>query len=299
MMSKSKAVIGLWPLSGDFGQVGLRTICDALENCAKLGFQEFDVAPNYGNGFMESCLGNVFGSDENILINTKCGNHPFDGKDFDVMALEKSLDQSLKRLRRDRIHALFLHNPRTELTDFSSAIAFLEKEKKQNRIKLYGLSAAKDYCYDDKLCSCLDVIQDDVNILYLKAIQTRAHPCHYFYARSVLATGILSGRLTRDTVFDPSDYRSSWLKGDRLNSIIKRLNVIRSLTSISLPSLARRFVLQLPQVDKVIFGIKKTEHLRDIMTDLEADPLPEELMQSLIRMNSEDFGLQRERHLGF
>lgn len=298
-MNKNKVVIGTWSLSGDLGPVGLRTICDVLEACAKCGFYEFDVAPNYGNGFMESCLGRVFGDDKRILINTKCGNPPFGKKNFEIPALEDSLEQSLKRLRRDKVHVLFLHNPRTEVPDLTPALTFLEEEKKRGRIELGGLSAAKGYAYDATSCGQLDAFQDDVNPLYLEAIRTRQPPRHYFYARSPLATGILSGRMTRDTRFDPTDNRAGWLKGERLNSLMKRVDAIRALTTMSLPGLSHRFVLQLPQVHKVIFGVKRPEHLKEITSILGAPQLPQDLMHSLIRLYDEDFGLIGERNLGY
>jgi aryl-alcohol dehydrogenase-like predicted oxidoreductase len=240
----------------------------------------------------------VFGSDTRIVINTKCGNHPFAGKDFRISALEASLDQSLTRLRRDRVHALFLHNPRTDLPDMGPALGFLQGEKHRQRIELAGVSGAKGYAYAPAVRSEVDAFQDDVNLLYLESIRTQPRP-RCFYARSPLASGILSGRITAETRFDPTDHRASWLKGERLISLTKRVDVIRMLTAIPVPSLARRFVLQLPEVDKVIFGIKRPQHVQDLVADLTAEPLPGDLMQSLTRLVDEDFGLAGERRLGF
>jgi aryl-alcohol dehydrogenase-like predicted oxidoreductase len=298
-MNKKKVVIGTWPLSGDFGPVGLRTICDVLEACARHGFFEFDVAPNYGNGFMESCLGSVFGDDQRILINTKCGNPPFGEKNFDTNALGASLEQSLKRLRRDKVHVLFLHNPRGEVGDLGPAVQFLEEQKKNGNIELGGLSAAKGYSYDHTILEQMDALQDDVNILYLESIRSRPVPRSCFYARSPLATGILSGRMSRGTVFDTTDYRAGWLKGERLDSLMARVDELKKLTRIPIPSLAHRFVLQLPRVDKVIFGIKKTDHLSDLESILSSPDLPEDLIQSIFGLYDQDFGRVDERHLGY
>ena len=129
-MYKSKVVIGTWPLSGDLGNVDKSNAYLTLEYCAKVGFTEFDTAPSYGGGFMETCLGDLFGDDKNILINTKCGNSNKNKKDFNNIALKKSLDDSLRRLRRSSIHILFLHNPREELSDLTPAIQFFNTEKK-------------------------------------------------------------------------------------------------------------------------------------------------------------------------
>ena len=299
-MNKSKVVIGTWPLSGDLGHVDKRNAYKILEYCAKVGFTEFDTAPNYGQGFMETCLGDVFGSNNDILINTKCGNSVNNNKDFNNIALKESLDSSLTRMSRDSIHTLFLHNPREELPDLSPAVNFLQKEKNDGRITFGGLSAAKNYKYNLSQYKQLDVLQDDVNLLFLAGMLKYERDNHSFYARSPLATGILSGKMTNKTVFGSDDYRASWLKGKRLKSILKRVNAIQKLTDINLPSLARRFVLQLPNVDKVIFGLKSLQHVDDLIRDINAPLLDDKLVHQLIKLQKEDFGLHsKEKNLGY
>ena len=296
----SKVVIGTWPLSGDLGRVDKKITYKILEYCAKVGFTEFDTAPNYGNGFMESCLGEVFGDDDRILINTKCGNSVHNVKNFNKTALEQSLDSSLGRLKRDSVHSLFLHNPRSELDDYGSVLDLFKKEKNDGRITYSGLSAAKNYNYKIPQYKNIDLLQDDVNLLFLDGMLNSKTKNHYFYARSPLATGILSGRMTNETTFPSNDYRSTWLKGKRLKSIIKRLEIIRSLTKIELPSLARRFVLQLKKVDKVIFGLKNIQHVDDLIKDIEAAPIKEKLIQQIIELQKNDFGLDpEEKSLGY
>ena len=146
-MYKSKVVIGTWPLSGDLGNVDKSNAYLTLEYCAKVGFTEFDTAPSYGGGFMETCLGDIFGGNNDIRINTKCGSSVKHNKDFSNIALRKSLDDSLKRLRRNSINILFLHNPREELPDLTPAIQFINTEKNNGRILYGGLSAARNYKY--------------------------------------------------------------------------------------------------------------------------------------------------------
>ena len=290
----------MWSLSGDFGRVDLKNIQTTLEDCAKQGYTEFDVAPVYGIGFMESCLGNVFGGDNTIKISTKCGNHILAGKDFSVEALRRSLDNSLKRLKRDSVHTLFLHNPRTELDRFEGVLEFMEKEKNNGRITYGGISAAKGFPYDPETLRQFDALQDDANLLYLDAIESRPRPKKYFYVRSPLASGILSGNMTRETVFAQDDCRSQWLKGERLISIMKRVDEIRKRTDLPLPNLARRFVLDMKEIDKVIFGVKSSSHLAGLEQDICAEPLPEKLVHELIQLYRQDFGLpSAEKHLGY
>ena len=207
-----KVVIGTWPLSGDLGHVDREKAYKILEYCAKVGFTEFDTAPNYGNGFMESCLGEVFGDDDRILINTKCGNSVHNVKNFDKTALEQSLiHSSLGRLKRDSVHGLFLHNPRSEIDDYEPVLDLFNKEKNIGRITYSGLSAAKNYKYEPSQYKHVDLLQDDVNLLFIDGMLNSKTKNH-FYARSPLATGILSGRITNETTFPSNDYRSTCTK---------------------------------------------------------------------------------------
>ena len=199
-MKNSKVVIGTWPLSGDFGPVGLKKIHEVLEHCYNIGFKEYDTAPNYGNGFMEFCLNKVFHDKPDVKINTKIGNIPFHGKSFDLNDLKRSFEQSLKRLSGLAINVLFLHNPRNEVDDFNPLVDFMNEMKLQGKIKYLGVSRARDFIYDRVLnLNHFDVIQDDMNLLYRP--NNFAPNKKFFMARSPLASGILSGKMKFDTAF--------------------------------------------------------------------------------------------------
>jgi aryl-alcohol dehydrogenase-like predicted oxidoreductase len=298
-LSSERAVIGTWPLSGDLGPVDPNTVVQTLEACVDHGLVDFDVAPSYGRGGMEEQLGRAFGHDDRVRIHTKCGNDPARGKSFEIESLRASLEDSLRRLRRPRVDTLFLHNPRGEVRDWDALLRFLEDAKQSGKIGNAGLSAAKGFAYPDEVIAAVDVLQDDVNLLYLAALQRRARPRRLFYARSPLATGILSGRLSERTRFPEGDYRASWLVGERLRSLCKRIDAIRRATDLPLPSVARRFVLGLPGVDRVIFGVKSPRHVAELATDLGAPQLPLPLVAQLEALHACDYGLSGESHLGY
>ena len=163
-----KIVIGTWPLSGDFGARSLGDIEACLKKALDAGIRRFDTAPNYGLGFAESALGMVLAGGEGVEVYTKCGNRPFIGKDFSPDGLEESIGQSLKRLRRDSIEGVFLHNPRTEVTDYELVVERLEALKAKGLVNQIGLSGAKGYDYSAVPEGRLDMFQQDANLLYLK-----------------------------------------------------------------------------------------------------------------------------------
>lgn len=296
---QTKVVIGTWPLSGDFGEIPLRQVEATLINCLKNELFEYDTAPNYGRGFMEHCLGKILPTDDRIKINTKVGNSAYDGKSFALDHIARSFQQSLRRLRRDHINVLFLHNPRHDLEQPDEVVQWMQSLKKSGVIKYMGLSAAKGFIYEPSFIEAFDVIQSDANLLYLKEMREYEKFNAVFMARSPLATGILSGKLTSNTVFPNGDHRSAWLTGERLESLVKRCHTLSTISDLSLPSLARRFLLSQPSIQKVIFGVKSVGHVADLITDLDAPMLDADLQRSLIALHDQDFGLHDETHLGF
>ena len=101
------------------------------------------------------------------------------------------------------------------------------------------------------------------------------------------------------TKFDETDYRSTWLKGVRLESIMKRIKIIEKFTEIPLHSLSRRFVLFNDLIDKVIIGVKTPKQVLDINSDIKAGPLDSFLSKKLRELYLCDFDLINEKRLSF
>ncbi len=256
-----KIVIGTWGLSGDYGNVQLKTIQEVLEYCYSEGIKEYDTAPSYGNGFAEFCLGNVF-KDKDVLINTKIGNLPFLGKCFDINACRESFDRSLKRLKRDSIHTLFLHNPRG-INNYNDILSWLDTLKEKGKIKFSGICLARDWDYSSEVdLKRFDIIQDDANLLD-RNFENKNYYSKQFYGRSPLASGTLSGSLSSSTIFQKEDHRSQWLKGERLSEVLARIEALNIKGDLA--TAAREFVLKHPKIDKVIFGVKNIRHIKELL----------------------------------
>lgn len=295
----SKIVIGTWPLSGDYGKISSEQVKDVLEYCHDLGINEFDTAPNYGNGFIEEQLGKVFVNNRNILINTKIGNLPFKKKSYEILDMSRSFEESLNRLNRDSVNILFLHNPRNEIKDYENVLNFFHELKDDKKIKKIGLSKAKNFDYD-KIVDLdeFDVVQDDINLLSLDSLkQNRING--ELMGRSPLASGLLGDRVSENTIFPEDDHRSLWLNGDRLISLMKRVNEIKKNTDLRLSELSIRFLLHNELVNKVIFGVKKKEHVDDILNPVNDKPLDQFLIEKIFELYNNDYGLIGERDLGY
>lgn len=296
----ARIVLGMWPISGDFGVVSLRNV-EAIVKCSlDLGVASFDVAPNYGHGFAEMALGMILDGATDVDVYTKFGNHPFRGKDFTVAMLEASMEQSLLRLRRDKIKGVFLHNPRSEIDNYESIFDMFIRLKKGGQIEFSGLSGAKGFDYT-KYGVEFEIYQQDANLLYMNELVSRTAYCKMFFARSPLATGLLSGKYDLSSEFARDDHRSKWLKGKRLMSLLRRIDVIRSVIGeCQLPSVARRFLIHHPKVDFLVVGVSHPSHIQDIQNDIQKGPLDQPLSEALEAIWRSDFGLGAEdRDLGF
>lgn len=284
-------------MSGAYGKVDLKTVQKTLEYCYDNNLKEFDTAPSYGDGFIEHCLGKVLSNKTDVLINTKIGNMPFKNKSFKVSNLKVSLEQSLKRLSIDSINVLFLHNPRNDLDDHKGVLEFMNKLKQDGRIKHKGISLAKNFNYDFQFLNQFDVIQDDGNLLDMRFLNLKLSNDVKFMARSPLASGILSGKINKDSIFSSDDHRSSWLKDERLKSIMKRVDKINEVFDFELIDLAKEFIISNEKIDKVIFGVKSPKHIDRIIKNKSEFIFDNEIKEKLVQLYKNDFGLNGESHL--
>ena len=265
-MYKNKIIIGTWSLSGSFGNIEKKEIYNIVDFAIQSGFLEFDLAPNYGFGKIEEIFSDIKKQNPKIIINTKCGNNYNGIKSFDQQDIIDSLKRSLDLLKY--INVLYLHNPRNEIYDISELISLVLDFKKQGLIKNTGISFARNHYFKKKDINKLDFIQDEINILYCNNISLlKKYKCK-IVARSPLASGVLSGKLNTNISFEKQDYRSSWLKGKRLENILYQIDEIKKIIDYDLIKYAKYFVLSNPNIHKVIFGIKSIDHIKELLSDI-------------------------------
>jgi len=103
---------------GGIGQVWGATTRDeairAVHKALDLGINYFDVAPAYGNGKAEEALGIALeGRSEEVIIGTKV-RVPADDLANAAANVQRSMETSLKLLKRDSVDILHVHNVFTE-----------------------------------------------------------------------------------------------------------------------------------------------------------------------------------------
>lgn len=119
-----------------------------LREALDLGITFFDTAALYGFGASEELIGRTLAADrDKFVLASKCGLHGVDGKrvvDGRPETLKWSCEQSLKRLRTDRIDLFYLHrwDKNVPIEDSVGALADLVREGKVRSIGLSEVSAA-------------------------------------------------------------------------------------------------------------------------------------------------------------
>jgi aryl-alcohol dehydrogenase-like predicted oxidoreductase len=116
-----------------------------LDCAAELGINLLDTAPAYGSS--EERLGQLLrGARERWILVSKAGEAFADGRsefDFSAAGITASVEQSLQRLRTDRIDVLLLHSDGADETAarFEAAIDTLSRLKQAGKLRAIGLSS--------------------------------------------------------------------------------------------------------------------------------------------------------------
>ena len=141
--------LGCMSLSHGYGSAPPRAQAEALLlGALDLGVDFFDTAALYGFGANETLVGEVLAPHrDRFVLASKCGLHGVDGKrviDGRPETLKWSCEQSLKRLRTDRIDLFYLHrwDKQVPVEDSVGALADLVREGKVRHIGLSEVSAA-------------------------------------------------------------------------------------------------------------------------------------------------------------
>lgn len=136
-------------------------VCDLLETTLRLGVNLIDTAPAYGNS--EQRLGSFVETNRDCLVVcTKCGEQYVNGRstyDFSQPAIVASVEESLRRLKTDRVDILVVHSDGrdVEILIQTDALEALGRLKKSGKALAVGISA-KSQAGILEACRTLDVV---------------------------------------------------------------------------------------------------------------------------------------------
>ena len=216
----SEIGLGCWQLGGDFGPVGDETATEILKTARSLDVNFWDTADVYGGGESERRIGR-FTDKKGVLIATKLGRgEQFPGmKGYTRKNIKDSLAGSIKRLGVDQLDLAQLHCIPIDVLRDGEVFTFLEDLKSEGMIRHWGASIqtieeAMLCLRHDGLASLQTIFnlfrQDAVDTLFPAAQKANVG----IIVRLPLASGLLSGKFTKDTIFTPQDHRTYNRDGD-------------------------------------------------------------------------------------
>jgi len=208
---------GAWQIGGAWGDVSEADGRAALHAALDAGMTFIDTADVYGDGRSEKIIADVLKERGGArpMVATKAGRrlapHVADG--YTKANLEAFIDRSLKNLAVDSLDLVQLHCPPTEVLYRQEVFAGLDELQKAGKIKGYGVSV-------EKAEEALKAIEFP-GVVSIQIIYNifRQRPADLFFkeakrknvaviARVPLASGLLSGKISRETAFASDDHRN-------------------------------------------------------------------------------------------
>jgi aryl-alcohol dehydrogenase-like predicted oxidoreductase len=307
----SEIAHGLWGMSGWSGSQDQESL-QALQLAVDLGCNFFDTAWAYGNGKSDGLLGQIlarnagkrlYAASKIPPMNLKWPSSPKD-KYADVFPaghVLKYADLIRKKLGTDSIDLLQFHvwdDGWTGEREFRSTV---EKLKRDGVIRFFGLSLNR-WEPENGLKAIRTGLVDAVQVIYNifdQAPEDELFPlCRELnigvIARVPLDEGSLGGKMTPETSFPASDWRSKYFCPENLSKTLARVEELKNdlPDSLSLPEAALRFTLANATVSTTIAGMRKLDHVKSNIATSDAGPLDETLL-SVLRKHRWDRKPQR------
>lgn len=224
-MKLSELSFGTWALGGDWGDVTEEQVKHALNVAIDKGVNFFDTADVYGGGRSERIIGEVLKTrNEEVFIATKFGRRD-DFADLNNYRYDKVrayCEDSLRNLQREAIDLYQIHCPSSEVLHDLGVFEVLERLKEEGKIRYYGVSVETDdqaeFVMQNTNASSLQIIFNMLRQKPLKNTLPMAQEKNIgILARVPLASGVLSGKYTKDSVFPANDHRNYNADGKAFN----------------------------------------------------------------------------------
>lgn len=252
------------------------------------GINFFDSADLYGDGLAEKRLGDFFDGDDNVIFATKCGLDKNGNRRFDRPYVLKTVEGSLRRLKRERID-LFQFAKATlshiEQDDLIETVSYL---KEKGKIAYAGISVGN---IDDGIGFIKHGVWDSLQIIYnLLTLDFKELIDDTFekgigtVIRSPLSSGMLTGRFNETTRFPESDDRSVFMHG---NLLAQRTNIVDTikkrfeLTNEELIIFSLNFLLSDSKVNTIIPGATSTFQMKTNLKVINTERFPQEKLEEV------------------
>jgi aryl-alcohol dehydrogenase-like predicted oxidoreductase len=304
----SEVSLGAWQIGGAWGDVSDKDAERVLRAAIENGINFIDTADVYGDGRSERFIAKVLGETSTpVFVATKAGRrlqpHVADG--YDRENLTAFVERSLQNLHRDTIDLLQLHCPPVEVYYRPEVFAVLDELKQAGKILHYGVSVEK--------------VEEALKAIEFPGIATvqiifnifRQRPKDLFFplaqqrdvgvlVRLPLSSGLLSGKINRQTAFAADDHRNFNRNGEQFDrgetfsgvdfeTALEAVDEIRQVVpaGTSMANFALRWILDHQAVSCVIPGARNEQQVVQNVAASDLPPLKEEQAAVLAKLYDE------------
>jgi aryl-alcohol dehydrogenase-like predicted oxidoreductase len=301
-MKVSTISFGAWAIGDAWGDVKDEESIAALNRALDLGVNFFDTADGYGNGHSEQLLGKLRKErSEKFHVATKAGRrlNPHVASGYNRENLTAFVERSLKNLQMEALDLLQLHCPPTEVYYTPEVFDILDDLMKQGKLLNYGVSVEKveealkaiEYPNLKTVQIIFNIFRQRPQDLFFSEAQKRNIG---ILARVPLSSGMLTGKMTRESTFQAGDHRQynrhgeSFDRGETFSGLdyeigLQAVEELRALVpeGMSMTQMALRWILMSPAVTCAIPGAKRPAQVEENVAAADLPPLSDEAMSRI------------------
>ena len=296
--SVSDVSFGAWAVGGTWGPTDDAESLAALNRALDLGVNLIDTADVYGDGHSERLIRTLLKDrKEDVRVLTKAGRRldPHTAEGYTAENLEPFLDRSRENLGMDTLDLVQLHCPPTAVYYMPEAFDFLDAMVAKGKIRHWGVSVEKveeglkAMAYPN--CASVQIILNPFRQRPLDDFLARAKAQNVgVVVRLPLSSGMLTGKLKRDTQFAPDDHRAfnregaGFDRGETFSGVPYEIGLdaverLRPLVpeGMTMAQFALRWILDADGVTCAIPGGKRPSQVEDNVAASDLPPLSPEV----------------------
>ena len=301
----SEVSFGAWAIGGAWGDVSDTDAMAALHKAVDSGINFLDTADVYGNGRSERHIAQLKKErKEEIVVATKVGRklpkQTVEG--YSAANLTGWVEENLKNLNTDCLDLVQLHCPPTDAYYHPEIFGVMDELVKTGKTRFYGVSV-------ERVEEALKAIEyENVQTVQIIFNCFRQRPAELFFeqakkkrvgilARVPLASGMLTGKMTKRTEFAADDHRNfnrhgeAFDVGETFSGVdydvaLAAVEELRGLVpaGMTMPQFALKWILMFDAVTCAIPGGKRPEQVADNARASELPMLSAEVMAGVKRV---------------
>jgi L-galactose dehydrogenase/L-glyceraldehyde 3-phosphate reductase len=315
-LNVSEVVLGGGWVGGLFIDPSYEVMEKALEISIESGINWIDTAETYSEGQSEKNIGDLLSAlpvKDKFYISSKARLDPKSSESFGSQ-IDRKLDNSLKRLKTDKLDLYQLHNKITfeegvetltsaQILEKNGVCDIMEKIKEDSRVDHIGLTALGDTkpIRDVVNTGCFDTAQIYYNLLNPTAtfkekgiwndqdFSNLVSDCQTqnmgilgirVFAAGLLATDIRHGR--EIPVTHMIDIKEEERRVQRIYKVVGQTYGNRA-------QLAVRYGLSAESLHCTVLGLATLEHLQNAIQAVEMGPLPKDVLEKILELQKSNF----------